>query len=244
MFQRSSFPFPFPLLQKREAERASSLSSRVPGAAAGSLPLLRPLRRRKGGGTPDMCARGVYRGWRSVVGGGACVGAAAARTAWCFSPSGLLLAGVPFIGGGCVGVLPRGRLVDADGLVRWRSCPWALPSFHRRFLRRRWGLAKVCWRRPRSSSPWLLGEGGDFPFAVVLGSSSPSPCRYGVTEIGDFPSATTLLVEQGFSSALRGSGGGSAAARPRSASVVEDEPLEDLFVISLLFKVLCTSVKG
>ena len=97
---------------------------------------------------------------------------------------------------------------------------------------------------PGSSSPWLLGEGGDALFAVVLGSSSPSSCGYVETEIGDFPTASILLDEQGFSSPLCGSDGGSAAARPRSASVVEDELLVDLFVISLLCKVLCTSVKG
>ena len=146
------------MLQLREAERATSSSPRSPGVAAGSLPLLRPIWRRRGGGTPDLLARDVNRVWNGVAGGGACVGAAAAHTAWCSPPSELLLAGVLFTGGGRVGVLPRGRLVDADDFVRWRSCPWAPASIHRRLLQRRWGLAKV---RRRMFGRWLPGGDAD-----------------------------------------------------------------------------------
>ena len=140
---------------------------------------------------------------------------------------------------------PRDHLGDSDGRVLWGSSPWAQWSLRRRLLQRRRGLAKVCWRTPGSPSSLLGEEDDDLGSAVLFCSSSSRSCWYGEAEIGDFPSAAILLVEQGFSSALCGSGGGSAAARPRSASAAAEEwVVLDLVVIFLFFEVFCTAVFG
>ena len=110
------------------------------------LPLLRPLRRRKGGGTPDLRVSGVYRVVLSVAGGGASVGVAAARSAFWSPRSELLLAAASCCGDGSVGVPPRGRLGDGGVRVVWGSRPSARLSSLRCFLRRRSGACKVCRR--------------------------------------------------------------------------------------------------
>jgi hypothetical protein len=173
------------------------------------------------------------------------VGAALSRTAVLSSRSELPLAGVLCCGDGSVEVPPRGRHVGTDDRVPWGSGPWAQLSSRRRLLQRRRGLAKVIWRLPGSSSP-LFGEGDDDLFTVVLRCSSSSPsCGYAETEIGDFPSASNLPGESRFPRAPGGSGGGSAAARLRSASVAAEEWVElDLVVIFDFFGVLCTAVLG
>ena len=180
-----------------------------------------------------------------MAGGGACEGAARPHTVWVSSRSVLPLVGVLCCGDGSVEVPPRGHLVDSDGRVLWGFSPWAQWSSRRRLLQRRRGLAKVCWRTPGSPSSLLGEEDDDLGSAVLFCSSSSRSCWYGEAEIGDFPSAAILLVEQGFSSALCGSGGGSAAARPRSASAAAEEwVVLDLVVIFLFFEVFCTAVFG
>ena len=158
----------FPLLQLTQAIRKASPSlPRFPGAAVGSLPLLRPLRRRKGGGTPDLRVWGVNRVGFGVPGGGACVGAAAAHSAF-WSPRSVLPLVVVFCcGDGSVGVPPRGRLGDGGVRVEWGSRPSARLSLLRRFLRRRGGACKVCWRfvlsldvSPVQGKWWIGGWSG------------------------------------------------------------------------------------
>jgi hypothetical protein len=232
------------LLQKATA-RAKPSPPRFPGAAADSSSLLRPLQRRKGGGIPDLCVRAVNRMWVSVVDGGVGVGVAPPYTTFWSSRSVLPLAGVPCCGDGSVEVPPRGRRFDADDRVSWGFRPWSLPSSYRRLLQRRCGLSKVCWRSSGYPSLWPFGEGDEDLLPVVLGCSSPSSsCGYAETEIGDFPTASILPAEQGFSPALRGSGGGSAAARLWSVSASEEEWIRDLVVIFVFFEVPCTTVEG
>ena len=98
-----TFPF-LSLLPQKATARANSSPSRFPGAAADSLSLLRPLRRRKGGGIPDPCVRVVNRGRVSVVDGGVVVGVASSCTTFCSSRSALPLAGVVCCGDGSVEV--------------------------------------------------------------------------------------------------------------------------------------------
>jgi hypothetical protein len=95
------------------------------------------------------------------------------------------------------------------------------------------GVLFLCrWSSSGSSS--LSPAGGGAELVVPLCSSSPS-CWYGETESDDFPSAWSSL-ELSTLLAPGGSGSGEAAARPCSASEVEDEgSSRDLIVISGLF---------
>ena len=99
--------------------------SRFPGAAGGSPLLLRPPRRGKGGGTPDLCCRVVNRVWRSVTGDGVSVEAAPARTVFWSSQIRLPLVGAVCSDDGSVDVSLRGRRGDDDVLVLWEFRPRA-----------------------------------------------------------------------------------------------------------------------
>ena len=118
-------PPPSPSTVETGEERANPFPPRSPGATVGSPPLLRSLRRRKGGGTPDLGVWDVNRAWESVAGGGACGGAARSRTAFVSSRSALPLVGALCCGDGSVMFPPRDHLGDSDGRVLWGSSPWA-----------------------------------------------------------------------------------------------------------------------
>jgi hypothetical protein len=126
-------------------ERAVEVFPRFAGAAVGSPSPLRPLWRRRGGGTPDLCVRCVNRVWKCVAGVVACEGAAAMLPAFWSSQVRLPLASALGSGDGPVGV-PLCACHGGDGVrVFWGSPPWARLSTHRRLLLRRCGAAEV-WR--------------------------------------------------------------------------------------------------
>ena len=180
-----------------------------------------------------------------MVGGGAGVGAARPRTASVSLRSEHPLVGALCCGDGSVEFPPRGRHGDGDDRVMWGTCPSARLSTLRRFLRRRGGAGKVCEEGSRSPSLLQVSEGEDDLFVAVLHASSSPSCGYAATESDDFPCAWMLPEVPRFSPAPGGCGGGSAAARLRSASV--DAVVwvsEDLVVISGFFRVFCTAVNG
>ena len=118
---------PLPPCYSSEArERAISVPPRLPGAAGGFLLLLRPWRRGKGGGTPDLCCRAVNRVWACVAGGGVKVRAALVRSAFWSSRIRPFLVDAGRVDDGSVGVSPGGRRGDDGASVSWESCPRAL----------------------------------------------------------------------------------------------------------------------
>jgi hypothetical protein len=180
--------------------------------------------------------------WACAAGGAACGGAAAKLTAFWSPRSELPLVAALCRDDGIVGVPRRGRHGGGGGCVLWGSSPWGRLSTPRRLLLRRCGPAKVSWRCSGSSSLSPVGAGGDDLGSAVLCSSSSPTCGYGETENDDFPSATMLPQDLASTPAPGGSGGGAAAARPRSASVAEDGcHSRDLVVISCFFGVCCTA---
>lgn len=173
----------------RERERrASQLLHRFPGAAAGSPLLLRPLRRRKGGGTPDLCVSGVNRVWACVAGGDASVGAAELHTAVWSSRFELLLVAALCRDDESVEVPPCGWCGDKAVRARWGSCPCALCRRvvvssnagvgWSRLVCRRWLSLKLLewgcgsWWSPSMSAPAAAGVGVGEP-TVARGISPP-----------------------------------------------------------------------
>ena len=212
-------------------------SPRSPGAAGGSPLLLRPLRRGRGGGTPDLCCPGVNRAWASVVDGGVFVGAVLPCTTWCSPRIWLPLIGAAGAGDGSVGVSLRGRRGGDAGLVFWDPCPRALCRCIAVSSVVDAGLPRyVCRRASGSSSLSSAGEGAKL---AVPPLSSSSSCGYEETEIYDFSSMVRSPKSR--SSCVPGGSndGDAAAARPGSTLELEDGGLpEDLSVIFKFFGVV------
>ena len=162
--------------------------------------------------------------------GGVLVEAARSCTAWCSSRIWLPLVGAAGSDDGSVDSSLRGRRCGVVGLVFWDPLPRAPCRCVAVSSGVGVGLLRyVCWRAPGSSSPSSAGEGAEL---VVLLLSSSSSCWFGATENYDFPSVFRSPTSRS-SCALGGSSDGdAAAARPGSASEVQDGGLlRDLFVI-------------
>lgn len=150
---------------------------RLPGAAGGSLLLLRPRRRGKGGGTPDLCCRAVYRVWECVAGDGVSVGAAPVSPAFWSSQIRPPLVDARCVDDGSVGVSLDGRRGDDGALVLWESCPRALcrcaaaSSFVGVGLLRYVFGGGSAWVAPRPARVWWLKEDGS-----VVGAPSRWCC--------------------------------------------------------------------